>query len=596
MQEFLTGIVGADVASWLQYVVALLFVILLLLAAAWLFRSLRGIGFRSSAARGRQPRLQVMDSAPVDGRRRLLLIRRDNVEHLIMIGGPSDIVVEQTIFRGQPPTQQRGPAQGYPQGQAPRAQAPRGQQGQPRPQRGAQGHPAPVAAAAQQAGNAQAPAGTQPQRPAAAPAPSAPAAPQRAQPPADPAAPQARSRSSEVRSVSPASAVAATAVTAAAASALQPRTDDTPVAPVALPEKPEAPVAQAAVAPVAPPSRLKPEVQPAPAADLASSSAPGPAEADAGVQTAAPRAQGHVKDFGATMIERSALANQNPPGANPAPASFTTSARAGSSLTEKRQTPPLAEIKTAPESPTPESPTPESPAAESTEAGDLSSGTGEKIIVSPEPPRSAESTDAGRRTAVSYRTRRSAKQSASADKPVARVTAASSEPVASSVTADQPQDTGADEKPEAVSAAPADAPEAPAETVSADQPSPTLNGSDGAAPQSSETGADAVPDPDRQTEILGQLESALEDDLAQLLKTTAMAPAGDAEPSNGQVPEDDTATAAAEDAPAPETDAPEAEAPEAEAPETEPEPAKSDDPLEQEIGKLLDSLSQKKPG
>lgn len=44
-----------------------------------------------------QKRLEVTDHANVDGRRRLVLVRRDNVEHLIMIGGPVDVVVETGI-------------------------------------------------------------------------------------------------------------------------------------------------------------------------------------------------------------------------------------------------------------------------------------------------------------------------------------------------------------------------------------------------------------------------------------------------------------------------------------------------------------------
>jgi hypothetical protein len=44
-------------------------------------------------------RLEVIDQANVDGRRKLLLIRRDNVEHLIMTGGPVDIVIETGIQR-----------------------------------------------------------------------------------------------------------------------------------------------------------------------------------------------------------------------------------------------------------------------------------------------------------------------------------------------------------------------------------------------------------------------------------------------------------------------------------------------------------------
>jgi flagellar protein FliO/FliZ len=50
-------------------------------------------------ALGQRPekRLQVVEQASIDGRRRLILIRRDNVEHLVMTGGPVDLVVETGI-------------------------------------------------------------------------------------------------------------------------------------------------------------------------------------------------------------------------------------------------------------------------------------------------------------------------------------------------------------------------------------------------------------------------------------------------------------------------------------------------------------------
>ncbi|MEQ1716409.1 MAG: hypothetical protein ABL907_10560 [Hyphomicrobium sp.] len=44
-----------------------------------------------------EPRIGVIEQANVDGRRRLLLIRRDDIEHLIMTGGPVDVVVETGI-------------------------------------------------------------------------------------------------------------------------------------------------------------------------------------------------------------------------------------------------------------------------------------------------------------------------------------------------------------------------------------------------------------------------------------------------------------------------------------------------------------------
>jgi flagellar protein FliO/FliZ len=66
---------------------------------AWLVRRFASNRLGGGSVRGRQPRLAVIDAANVDARRRLILIRRDNIEHLLMIGGPTDIVVEANIVR-----------------------------------------------------------------------------------------------------------------------------------------------------------------------------------------------------------------------------------------------------------------------------------------------------------------------------------------------------------------------------------------------------------------------------------------------------------------------------------------------------------------
>jgi len=81
----------------------------------WLIRRFAGNRLGSNTNRGRMPRLAVIDAAAVDGRRRLVLVRRDNVEHLLMIGGPTDIVVEPNIVRAMPARDQaasRAPAGG----------------------------------------------------------------------------------------------------------------------------------------------------------------------------------------------------------------------------------------------------------------------------------------------------------------------------------------------------------------------------------------------------------------------------------------------------------------------------------------------------
>ncbi len=42
-------------------------------------------------------RLGVVEQTTVDNRRKLLLVRRDGVEHLILVGGPVDVVIETGI-------------------------------------------------------------------------------------------------------------------------------------------------------------------------------------------------------------------------------------------------------------------------------------------------------------------------------------------------------------------------------------------------------------------------------------------------------------------------------------------------------------------
>jgi flagellar biogenesis protein FliO len=95
----MSSLFGVELPTPVNFVIAFAFVLLLIGAAAWLVRRF-GSTRMDAAARGRQPRLAVIDSAAVDGSRKLVIIRRDNVEHLLMIGGPSDVVVETNIVRG----------------------------------------------------------------------------------------------------------------------------------------------------------------------------------------------------------------------------------------------------------------------------------------------------------------------------------------------------------------------------------------------------------------------------------------------------------------------------------------------------------------
>lgn len=82
-----------------KFVVAAVVVLLGLLCLAlvlWIIRGRPSSPF-IRGGRNRTPRLAVLDAAAIDTRRRLVLVRRDDVEHLIMIGGPTDVVIESRI-------------------------------------------------------------------------------------------------------------------------------------------------------------------------------------------------------------------------------------------------------------------------------------------------------------------------------------------------------------------------------------------------------------------------------------------------------------------------------------------------------------------
>src|SRR4051812_34390744 len=93
----------------LTFLFAFIAVLALIGVAAWLVRRFATNRLGANPNRGRMPRLAVIDAAAVDGRRRLVLVRRDNIEHLLMIGGPTDIVVEPNIVRAMPGREQMPP-------------------------------------------------------------------------------------------------------------------------------------------------------------------------------------------------------------------------------------------------------------------------------------------------------------------------------------------------------------------------------------------------------------------------------------------------------------------------------------------------------
>jgi flagellar protein FliO/FliZ len=93
--------------DYLRFAAALVAVIALIGLLAWIARRL-GLGGASTARVGRSRRLGLVETASLDAKVRLVLVRRDDVEHLILLAPDGARVVERAIQRASPPPDPAG--------------------------------------------------------------------------------------------------------------------------------------------------------------------------------------------------------------------------------------------------------------------------------------------------------------------------------------------------------------------------------------------------------------------------------------------------------------------------------------------------------
>lgn len=89
---------GAELDFSVRLAVSLIVIAALLGVTVFVMRKLGGGVPGRASGRGRSgPRLAIVDAIAIDPRRRLVLVRRDDVEHLLLTGGTNDVLVEQNI-------------------------------------------------------------------------------------------------------------------------------------------------------------------------------------------------------------------------------------------------------------------------------------------------------------------------------------------------------------------------------------------------------------------------------------------------------------------------------------------------------------------
>ena len=103
-----------DLELYSRFLIAQIGVLALIGLLTWLARRF-GLGGKLVPNKGPERRLSIVEVMTLDSRRKLVLLRRDATEHLVLLGSGQDVLVESGID---------GPAIGAPEKEAPEADEP----------------------------------------------------------------------------------------------------------------------------------------------------------------------------------------------------------------------------------------------------------------------------------------------------------------------------------------------------------------------------------------------------------------------------------------------------------------------------------------
>lgn len=84
-----------DGIDWLRYIFAFIFVIGLLYSIGYAARY-AGLGSIPLRKPGDKRRLAIVEILPVDAKRKLMIVRCDETEHLVLTGEPNNLIIQST--------------------------------------------------------------------------------------------------------------------------------------------------------------------------------------------------------------------------------------------------------------------------------------------------------------------------------------------------------------------------------------------------------------------------------------------------------------------------------------------------------------------
>jgi flagellar protein FliO/FliZ len=82
--------------DYIKFAAALVFVLALMLALSFVMKRLGPGGSSALLSTGKR-RLKIVESLPLDGRRKAMIVQRDDQQHLVILGPTGETVVETNI-------------------------------------------------------------------------------------------------------------------------------------------------------------------------------------------------------------------------------------------------------------------------------------------------------------------------------------------------------------------------------------------------------------------------------------------------------------------------------------------------------------------
>lgn len=89
-------VISPDLPQFMRLIIALAIVIALMGGLSFILKKL-GLAQNANLKSGDKRRLKIVESLPLDARRRIVILQRDDVQHLVILGANGETLIEKDI-------------------------------------------------------------------------------------------------------------------------------------------------------------------------------------------------------------------------------------------------------------------------------------------------------------------------------------------------------------------------------------------------------------------------------------------------------------------------------------------------------------------